>query len=60
MGRFAVLIVVLSGGSVAASDFDQVQAARFSKMAADCVHKEYPNKIANADEEGRRLVAPSR
>ncbi|HXW13741.1 MAG TPA: DUF2891 domain-containing protein [Terriglobia bacterium] len=33
---------------MAASDFDQAQAARFSKMALDCVHKEYPNKIAHS------------
>jgi hypothetical protein len=33
---------------MAASDFDQAQAARFAKMALDCVHKEYPNKIAHS------------
>jgi hypothetical protein len=31
-----------------APDFDQAQAARFAKMALDCVHREYPNKIAHA------------
>jgi hypothetical protein len=31
-----------------ASDFDQAQAARFARMALDCVHREYPNKIAHA------------
>jgi hypothetical protein len=31
-----------------ASDFDQTQAERFSRMALDCVHKEYPNKIAHS------------
>jgi len=30
------------------TDFDQGQAARFARMALDCVHKEYPNKIAHA------------
>ncbi|MBZ5622729.1 MAG: DUF2891 domain-containing protein [Acidobacteriia bacterium] len=37
---------------MAASDFDQAQASRFARMALDCVHKEFPNKIAhvlNAD-----------
>ena len=33
---------------MAASDFDQSQAERFARMALDCVHKEYPNKIAHA------------
>jgi len=33
---------------MAATDFDQVQAARFAKMALDCIHKEYPNKIAHS------------
>ena len=32
---------------MANSDFDQQQAARFAKLALDCVHKEYPNKIAH-------------
>ena len=31
-----------------ASDFDQTQAARFARVALDCVHREYPNKIAHA------------
>ena len=33
---------------MASTDFDQVQAARFARMALDCVHKEYPNKIAHS------------
>jgi hypothetical protein len=33
---------------MAATDFDQTQAERFSRMALDCVHKEYPNKIAHS------------
>jgi hypothetical protein len=31
-----------------AADFDQAQAARFARLALDCVHKEYPNKIAHS------------
>ena len=31
-----------------ASDFDPSQAARFANLALECVHKEYPNKIAHA------------
>ncbi|MBS1857651.1 MAG: DUF2891 domain-containing protein [Acidobacteria bacterium] len=33
---------------MSASDFDQQQAARFAALALDCVHKEYPNKIAHS------------
>ena len=33
---------------MADSDLDQGQAARFAKLALDCVHKEYPNKIAHS------------
>ncbi len=37
-------------GNLAAADagFDAAQAARFAKFALDCVHKEYPNKIAHS------------
>lgn len=33
---------------MAAPGFDQAQAARFARMALDCIHKEYPNKIAHS------------
>ena len=33
---------------MAGSDFDQTQAARFATLALDCVHKQYPNKIAHS------------
>ena len=33
---------------MAAPEFDQAQAARFARMALDCIHKEYPNKIAHS------------
>jgi len=33
---------------MADSGFDQAQAARFARLALDCIHKEYPNKIAHA------------
>jgi len=48
MVPLALLALVATGDLMAASDFDQVQAARFAKMALDCVHKEYPNKIAHS------------
>jgi hypothetical protein len=61
--RLLVLGFVLSGGLLASSDFDQPMfdqgmfdqgmfdqpmAARFFRLALDCVHKEYPNKIAHS------------
>jgi len=33
---------------MADSLFDEAQAARFARLALDCVHKEYPNKIAHS------------
>ena len=33
---------------MAASDLDQAQATRFARLALDCVHKEYPNKISHS------------
>ncbi|MDE3196791.1 MAG: DUF2891 family protein, partial [Acidobacteriota bacterium] len=32
---------------MADSDFDRGQAERFARLALDCVHREYPNKIAH-------------
>jgi hypothetical protein len=29
-------------------EFDPTQAARFARLALDCIHKEYPNKIAHS------------
>lgn len=49
---------------MADSGFDQNQAARFARLALDCVHKEYPNKIAHslnsdADVQPPRLLTPA-
>ena len=33
---------------MAGTDFDQSQAERFARLALDCVHKQYPNKIAHS------------
>src|ERR1017187_9128265 len=48
MMRSILAGLVLWGGLMRASDFDEAQAARFARMALDCVHKEYPNKIAHS------------
>src|SRR5438105_1057612 len=42
-----LLICLFAASLMGATDFDQTQAARFAKMALDCVHKEYPNKISH-------------
>jgi hypothetical protein len=47
MVRLMILGTILTTGALAA-DFDQTQAARFAGLALDCVHKEYPNKIAHS------------
>jgi DUF2891 family protein len=48
MMRPFLLGIVLCGGLMANADFDQTQAARFAKLALDCLHQEYPNKIAHS------------
>ena len=50
--------IVLSGVLMADSGFDQTQAARFAKLALDCVHKEYPNKIAHSLNSAADVKAP--
>jgi hypothetical protein len=48
MSRILTLALAFCGAIMADPDFDQSQAARFARMALDCVHKEYPNKIAHS------------
>ena len=43
---------------MAASGLDQAQAARFARLALDCVHKEYPNKIAHSMNSDADVKAP--
>lgn len=43
---------------MADSSFDQAQAGRFAGLALDCVHKEYPNKIAHALNSAADVKAP--
>jgi len=64
MLRSLIASLVLAGGLMGASDFDQTQAARFAKLALDCVHQEYPNKIAHslasdADVKPPRALTPA-
>src|ERR1700736_5808673 len=48
MTRLFLLGAALYGGLMADSELDQAQAARFARLALDCVHKQYPNKIAHS------------
>src|SRR5664279_4881487 len=62
--RLIFLGLLLSGGLMADSNFDVAQAGRFARLALDCVHKEYPNKIAHsmnsdADVQPPRLLTPA-
>src|SRR3954471_8085960 len=44
-----IAAAILSAGALMSSaDFDETQAARFARLALDCVHKPYPNKIAHS------------
>jgi hypothetical protein len=45
----ALLGALLPGTAMAqqANDFDVTAATRFATLALDCLHKEYPNKIAH-------------
>jgi hypothetical protein len=48
MFRTAVLAAFAALAMQAQTTFDAASAARFVRLALDCVHREYPNKIAHA------------
>jgi hypothetical protein len=50
--------MLLCGALMANSDFDETQAARFARLALDCVHREYPNKIAHSMNSDADLKPP--
>ena len=55
---FLLFIALFIAGAVpiAASQADEVHGAHFARLALDCVHREYPNKIAHVlhgDEDAR-------
>lgn len=54
----SILLAAFSTTLMAAPDFDQAQATRFAQLALDCVHKEYPNKIAHAMNSDTDLKPP--
>jgi hypothetical protein len=47
LARWMVLLVLGSLPAVAQPAVDEATAARFAKLALDCVHKEYPNKLSH-------------
>jgi hypothetical protein len=58
------VLTVLTGTLMANSTFDEAQASRFAKLALDCVHKQFPNKIAHtlnspADVKSPRELTPA-
>src|SRR3954469_8093498 len=46
--RWLLAILMSATALFGDSGFDATQAERFAKFALDCVHKEYPNKIAHS------------
>lgn len=48
MVRLLLAGIVLCGGLMADTGFDEALAGRFARLALNCVHQEYPNKIAHA------------
>jgi len=56
MRRLLVLASMAAMSMPADTNLDAAAAARFARLALDCVHREYPNKIAhamNADTDAR-------
>ena len=58
MLRLFILGAVLCGGLMADTGFDHAQADRFARLALDCVHKQYPNKIAHSLNSDADVKAP--
>jgi hypothetical protein len=72
MQRLLILLLGLAGSSAAiaatapaaAASLDPAAAARFAQLALECVHREYPNKIAHvlasdADAKPPRTLTPA-
>ena len=58
------LLVVVAPASAGAPALDEAAAGRFARLALDCVHREYPNKIAHvmngdADAKPPRALTPA-
>lgn len=58
-----ILLITLAGTGVCQSSFTEKDATRFARLALDCVHRPYPNKIshvleADADARTPRQLTP--
>jgi len=51
-------IMATSSFAQPAPEFDVAAAARFANLALDCIHKEYPNKIAHVLNGDQDVKAP--
>src|SRR5687768_1809891 len=63
MPMVALLLSVRLLATPAAGPLDAAQAERFARLALDCVHREYPNKVAHvlhsdADARPPRALTP--
>jgi hypothetical protein len=57
--RIGVLALVMSAAAGAETQaFDAAAAARFTKLALACVHREYPNKLAHVLNDAKDVRAP--
>lgn len=52
------LLLTIGTGTLAAADLDTDTAQRFALLALDCVHREYPNKIAHVLSSDEDVLAP--
>jgi hypothetical protein len=53
-----LLAAACHASAMAATGFDPSVAARFTGLALDCVHREYPNKIAHVLQDDRDVLPP--
>ncbi len=51
-------LLTTSGATLGAADLDTETAQRFAQLALDCVHREYPNKIAHVLSSDEDVMAP--
>ena len=64
MIRCWVILLVMNAMPIGAVDLDPKTAEKFAQLALDCVHREYPNKIAHlmntdADAKPPRALTPA-
>src|SRR5512140_1350363 len=55
---FPLVLAMTSPLFAQAPQFDERAAERFARLALECVHKEYPNKIAHAMNSDRDVLPP--